>query len=166
MALLTEALIAKRHSVPVALALTLLKKGDWIVLNTVKLSATMTFTFRFLQLQCTDLTVEGSTTGTVTEGGQCDCSEPEPELINPSNGLAYVAIYRNYAINTDPVSLTAVGTSVDLVSVTEAASIASRDLTKPELVINETANFTFLLVNNTSNADLRLSVNGEVTISL
>lgn len=166
MALLTEAHLSKRHSVPVSLALTLLKKGDWIVLNTVKLSATMTFSFRFLQLQCTDIAVEGASSGTVTPGGTCDCNDPDPVLINPSNGLAYVAIYRNYTVNTDPVSLTAVGTSVDLVSVTEAASIASRDLTKPELILQETANFTFLLVNNTSNADLRLSVNGEVTISL
>lgn len=166
MALLTEALLAKRHSVPVALALTLIRKGDWIILNTIKLSATMTFTFRFLQLQCTDILVEGSTTGTVTPGGACDCTQPAPALINPSNGLAYVAIYRNYTVNTDPVSLTPAGTSVDLVSVTDADSIASRDLTKPELVISETANFTFLLVNNTSNADLRLLVNGEVTIGL
>jgi len=166
MPLLTEAHLSNQHSVPVALALTLLKKGDWIVLNTIKLASTMTFSFRFLQLQCADITVEGSSTGTVTEGGECDCNAPDPILINPSNGLAYVAIYRNYSVNTDPVNLTAVGTSVDLISVTEAASIASRDLTKPELLLQETANFTFLLVNNTSNADLRLAVNGEVTISL
>jgi hypothetical protein len=155
---LTEAQLAKRHSVPIALPMTLIKKNDWIIINTIRLSSTMKFSFRYLQLQLAEVIVDGATSSDI-------CDIPPVQQINPSNGLAYVGIYKNYSVNTDPRNLPFTGSNTDFVIIS-APGIVARDITQPALELTELANFTFIVVNNTSNADMKLSINGEVLITL
>jgi hypothetical protein len=160
---LTESKLARRHSIPVSLSLTLLKKTDWILLSTVRLTSTMSLSYRFLQLQLVDITIEG-TTASEAEGGLL-CLVTQPTLINPSLGIAYVAIYQDYNVKTDPKDLTFVGTQHDIVII-EDTGIAARDISQPELILEDAASYSYILVNNTSNADLRLAVNGEATVNV
>lgn len=143
---------------PVSIPLTELEPSDWLILATVRLFSGQTLRYRFLQLQLTDITFPDGE-------ALVDCEARIPDLINTSFGYAYVAIFANYVVNTDPSTLTYTGTSADVVTLS-STGIAYRDTDVDELVVTETGDYTWLLVNNTSNANLKLAVVGQANVDL
>ena len=160
MAYITEAQLEKRFSLPVSLPLTQIKQGDWLVLSSIKLTTGMAFDYKVLQLQLVDFTMTPNPTP-----GSDPCAAVTPTLKNQAFGYAYVAIFKNFVPNTDPSTLTYTGTSVDVVNIS-TVGIVTRDITKASLVVDEVAEFSFLLVNNCQDADLRLAVNGQVILTI
>lgn len=158
MGLLTETHLRNRSACPITVPLVELEPADWLILGTIRLFSGQTLRYRFLQLQLTDITFpDGQDT--------VDCVARIPELINISFGYAYVAIFANYVVNTNPASLSYTGTSADVVTLS-STGIAHRDTDVDELVVTETGDYSWLLVNNTSNANLKLAVVGQVNVDL
>jgi hypothetical protein len=157
----TESYLERRHAVPIALALTMIKQGDWLLIAALRLTSTTTLTYNFLQLQMVDTVLQQAT----AVAGSDPCADVPPVLINPTLGVAYVAIFKSFNINIDPSTLSHMGTNVDVVSISEPG-ISLRDTTQPPLVIAEAGDYSFVLVNNTTNYDLRLAVTGQVIMTL
>jgi len=156
---LTQAQLDQRHALPLGLPLTELQPKDWLVIGTLRLLAGMKLTFRFLQLQVVEWTFpDGIDTA-------ADCSSRIPELVNPNFGYAYVAIFQNYAVNTDPATLTYFGTAADVVTLS-TQGIASRDTVANALESEEVADYTWLVVNNTTDANIKVAVHGQVNVDI
>jgi len=153
MSLITDTELADQLDLPVALPAAVFKKDSWIVLATVKLQNPMRLTYRFLQLQLQSVTIDPAIGGA------------EPTIVDATKGLAYVAIFKNYG-GERPGSSVAQGTNFDVVNAT-AAGLFER-ATSTSLVIDATsvATYSFVLVNNTGNADLKMSVCGQVRLDL
>lgn len=156
---LTQAQLEQRHSLPLGLPLSELQPKDWLVIGTLRLLSGMKMSFRFLQLQVVEWTFpDGVDTSE-------DCSARIPVLVNPNFGYAYVAIFKNYSVNTDPSTLTYVGTSADVITISQQG-IAYRDTTAAMLETEEVADFTWLAVNNTTDANIKLAVHGQVNVDI
>jgi hypothetical protein len=159
MSYLTQAQLDQRHALPLCLPLTELQPRDWLVIGTLRLLSGMRFSFRFLQLQLVEWTFpDGSSVNT-------DCSVRVPALVNPNFGYSYVAIFRNYSVNSDPGTLAYVGTVADVVNIS-TQGIAYRDTGVAALEIEEAADFTWLVVNNTTDANLHVAVQGQLNLDI
>lgn len=151
---LTEKQLDDRLDLPLILPLTKLKATDWLLLGTISIPTNASLTYRFLQLHLIGKT---STLGNSTL---------TPTRLDQGFGMAYIAIYKSYVVTSDPKSLSRVGTAADAVSADDLG-VYQRDTTKDALVLNDSGGqYSFVLVNNTSDYDLRLSVNGTVRMSL
>jgi hypothetical protein len=158
MAFLTESELGRRHNIPIALSLTRVKQGDWLLLTSIRLQAGMALSYRWLQLQLVDVLITPGTTPANAD----PCAVVEPTLINPALGYAYVAIFKAFNVNAAPATLAYTGTGADIVIAT-GTGIFTRDVAKPPLELTEAADYSWVLVNNCVNADLRLAVTGMVT---
>jgi len=161
MSYITEQELFRRHSLPVAIPAVEIQRGDWLVLSTIKVVAGVTFNYRLLQLQLIEIK-QGDVT-TTTPPTPCDT--PTPNLINKNLGWAYVAIFKNFQSSASPATLTYTGTSVDIVTIS-TIGVAMRDTTKDSLVITDPGEYSFVLVNNCQDADIRASVDGQTTLDV
>lgn len=147
--------LERQLDIPVELAATKLKKSDWLVVSTVRLQPGMTLSFRFAQLQISDIVVD-----TAVENSS------SPVITSArSRGLAYIAIFKDY-VQGDPQTLTPQGSTPDTIVAT-GLGIFSR-ATETELVITPTAvaSYSVIVVNNTTNSDLIASVSSQLRIDL
>jgi len=141
---------------PVALPMAKIQAADWLIVATVHLPTSMQLTYRWLCLQV----VEASRNG-VALNIDDQCLPVNLQLTNPNRGLAYIGILENYAINTSPNALSFVGTAVDLVIAT-SIGVTTRDHTLADLVITTPGDYSFVLVNNCKDIDLKVLVNGMI----
>lgn len=148
---LTSSFLENKGDLPIALPTTKLRRGDWLVLATLKLQPPMQLQFRDLQLSLIQAVVDPTLTSV---------------LVAPARGLAYVAIFKDYA-QSDPATMIPQGSSTDVVSIS-ATGVSQRDPSAAPLVISPAAPSTYsvLLVNNTTGTDLQLSVNGQLRLDL
>ncbi len=138
---ITEDQLANQVSVPVALPLTSIKRNDWLILSTILLSTNQKITFKYLQVQLIASSL-----------GLINCEDEEASLINPSSGLVFVAIYKDFVITAQPQNETFIGTAADFIQVDTVEDLVQRDTSVTALEITEVGNYSFVLVNNTSNA--------------
>lgn len=159
MSYITDKQLEDRIDLPIALPATEVKRNSWLVVATYAVQAPMKLSFRFLQLQLIAAEVVGG------EEGDTE-TEFSSQLINPSKGLCYCAIYQGYALE-NPATLPNVGTLNDII-VADKVGIFSRPTATP-LVIDGPAvsnHYSIVLANNTDNTDLKLVLNGHIRLDL
>jgi hypothetical protein len=168
MALLAENDLEQVMDLPVSLSATKVLREEWIIVASIQLFEPMRFTLRWLQLQLLEV-INPFTDGTIivepNSDGQCVFPAEDITVINPSYGLAYLALYRGFVAANDP-NLQAPQEPPLFVGAVDAtaAAIAVRSL---DPVVYATAGlYSFVLVNNTTNRDLRLTANGSVRVEL
>ena len=138
---------------PVALPATKLNLADWLVLATIKLDLGYKLAFKHLQLHV--IAIIPQVSGTTAS----------PTIINPAYGLAYVAIFKDFNVLTNPRSLVPVGSSLDVISAS-GVGVAGRDVSKDALQLTDIGDYSFVAINNTTDAHLRLAVAGAVRLTL
>jgi len=158
MAYLTEAQLSSVLDMPVALAATELKMGDWLLLSTVQIVQPMTLTVTYLNIQMLSASVN---LAQITNNN----------LVYGNLGLVYVALRLNYASGGSPGLPGAIETLV-----ATGMGITARDYTVP-LVITTPGVYSWLVANNTqidpnstipasTSIDFKLSVTGQARIDL
>jgi len=156
---------------PVSMPLTLVRSSDWLVVASFKLQQGQTLTYRQLALSLLDASISGVSLPLANQ-----CNQFNVQLVNNSYGLAYIGIAKGYSVNTDPASVTWVGTAADVVSAT-SVGLYTRPLTALPLVISDPGDYSFVLVNNCAtnltsnpstnltNIDMKLVVTGQIRLS-
>jgi hypothetical protein len=159
MSYLTESQLASTLDVPVALAATELKMGDWLLLSTVVIVQPMVLTVTWLNMQLVSASVD---VAQITNSN----------LIYGNLGLAYVALRLNYTSGGDPGLPGAVETLV-----ATALGVTARDYTSP-LVVTAPGTYSWLVANNmqidpnnqaispSTSIDFKLCVTGQARIDL
>lgn len=156
MSYLTDEYLDKVVDIPVNLPVTNLKSNDWLVLTTIAVAAGQTLDFNFLQLTL------------VSSSASLDgCNSVEGELINPSYERVFVGIYENYVSTNSPYGLSIIGTDADLIQTSEFTTV-QRDVTVAKLTLSPTepTTYSFVIANNLTNSDLRVSVNGMARLTI
>jgi hypothetical protein len=127
--------------------------------STVKLVANVTCEFNFLVLQL----LEAIRDEAVLDINDA-CNPAEVGLINSNYGLAYIGIVKDLAgsaINAQ--SLQFIGTQADVLTIS-SRGVVTRDMTTP-LTMVIPGDYSFILVNNCVDTDLRLLVSGLVRVN-
>ena len=168
MALLDETELDNRLDLPVSLPGTLVLKQQWLVVSTVQLLDPIRFTLRWLQLQLIEVVDPFSAGVIVVEpdaNGLCVFPQSDITLENPDYGLAYLALFRSFVPSTAPSAQAPLEPPLIVGSVgSPGPAIAVRSL---EPVVYATPGlYSFVIVNNTTNRDLRLTANGQLAVTL
>jgi hypothetical protein len=172
MSFLTENTLAKTLDLPINLAATELKMGDWLIVSTIKLVLPMKLSYRFMTLQMLSSTVD---TTLIVPGNK----------ISPSLDFAFIGLYLNYSSGhpgTQP-ALDVVkirenpSAAVDCVPVNQVSGQFITVRTDPLVQFTTPGIYTFILANNmqastdstipsTTSIDFRLSATGQVRLEL
>jgi hypothetical protein len=147
MSYITHRQLSDKIDLPVALPITELKRANWLIIATMQLSPPMKLSYKWLNLQLVSTSY----------------SDQNIAIIDPSRGLCYVGIYKNF--NGGEVFLP-VGTNEDVIFTTAVGTVSKNPDTELELTVTEPTTFSFVAVNNTSNAELRLVVNGQARLDI
>lgn len=155
MSYLTDQNLRNALDIPIQQPSVELKQSDWLVVSTVKVVSPSSLVYRFSNLRIQSSTVDLSLVDATNE-------------INPSLGVAYLALYQNYT-GGSPESLVA----LDVVSA-DAVGVFTRESAK--LTLTTPANYSWVIVNNmtastsntnfTENVDLNLLVSGTARLNL
>lgn len=168
MAFLTQEDLDNRLDLPVSQPTTLVEAEDWIVVATIRLMTPMQFTLSWLQLQLIEV-INPYTSGAVVvepdSNGLCVFPASDITLTNADYGLAYLALYRGFVPSVNPTIQPAQEPPLVVGDVIGTApAIAVRSL-EPTIYATEGI-YSFVLVNNTTNRNLRLTANGQVVVNL
>lgn len=168
MSFLTEDQLDNQVDLPVSAPTILIEQQKWIIVSSVKVVDPMQLNLRWLQIQLVEV-VNPYTDGTVTvtPNAQGLCVFPPSDIIldNADYGLAYLGLYRGFSPAVPPLSqsLQEPPLIVGGVNAT-AAAIAARNTTP---TVYATAGvYSFVLVNNTQNRRLKVTVTGQVRMVL
>ena len=156
MSFVTESRLAGLLDLGICLPTTTLQAGDWIIAATVPLPAGMQFTFRKLNLTLLD----GSVNGAVV-----NLADPTNVVLNPNYSLAYCGFIKDFEATTNPSAAQFVGSKNDVV-VGNDAGIFERDSTLDDLIVTTPGNYSFVVVNNCQDIDLRLLITGQVRVDV
>jgi len=157
MSYLTERKLANTMDTPVNLPTTQLKMGDWLVIATLRLTAPMRITYRFMNfnflISSFDLTKIQSV-----------------NLVVPTFGFCYVGLYANY-VSGDPSGLTA----LDIVQANQLGLVTR---TGNPVVMTDNGTYSWVAVNNVQfssqnallgpndSADFTLAATGQARVEL
>jgi len=150
---------------PVSLPMTDLYPKEWLVVSTVSISAPRSFTARWVQIHLIESVDPDSSTILPNSSGTCDIPVQTPIISTPGLGLAWLGLYRNF----DPLKLPTFQAAQEaLIQIGTSTSVppllAARSLT-PTTYTADGA-YSWVIVNNTDNRLLRLSVTGQVRVNL
>lgn len=168
MPLLDETELQNRLDLPVSLPGTLVLREEWVVVATIRLLDPMRFTLRWLQLQLLEV-VDPFNSGVIVvtpdANGQCVFPVADITVVNPDYGLAYLALYQAFVSSTEPGAQAPLEPPLIVGSIgAPGPAIAVRSL--DPVVYATPGLYSFVLVNNTTNRDLRLTANGQVAVTL
>lgn len=171
MAFLTENTLAKTLDIPINLASTELKMGDWLTVATIKLIYPMKLKYRFMTLQMISSSV--STSDIVTGN-----------MVSPSLDLAFIGLYLNYSSGhpgtqpaLDVVKIRESLNTSNCIPVNEVAGQFITVRTEPLVEYATPGIYSFILANNmqassestiptTTSIDFRLVVTGQIRLEL
>ena len=158
MSYLTDNMLRNIVDVPVAMPSTRVTANKWIIVATVKVSGHVTAQFNWLLLQL----FEAIRAGEIVELNDA-CNPANIGLVDANYGLAYVGIVKDLSSSSiDANNLQFIGTQADVLTVSERG-VVSRDPENP-LTIDSAGNYSFILINNCVDTDLRLLVSGMIRI--
>lgn len=168
MSFLTDSQLDNQLDLPVSSPTILLEQQDWIIVASVKISSPAQMVLRWIQLQLVELVnplTDGSTVVTPNSQGLCVFPSSDVVLTNSDYGLAYLGLYFGFTPSVSPwiQSLQEPPLTVGGVGAT-APAIAIRSLIPTTYVTP--GMYSFVLVNNTQNYNLKLTVNGQSRIVL
>ena len=162
MSYLTDSMLRNINDVPVALPATRLTANTWLVVATIQLSSRVTANFGWLQLQLLDAIAQsdGSTVDLTSQTVVADVATH-----NTNYGLAYIGIGKDLASTSiDPATLQFIGTVEDVLTLS-SKGVVTRSMTAAQLEITAAGTYSFILVNNCVDVDLRLAVTGVVRVN-
>jgi hypothetical protein len=168
MSFLTDSELDNYVDLPVSAPTILVEQQKWIIVASMMVTAPMQLVLRLLQLQLVEV-VNPFTDGTVvvTPNDQGLCVFPPSDILldNPDNGLAYIGLFRGFIPPVTPGSQPVQEPPLVVGGINAtAAAIAVRD-PAPTSYATEGV-YSFVLVNNTQNRKLKLTVNGQVRMVL
>ena len=168
MSFLTDEQLDNQVDLPVSAPTVLVDQQKWIVVASLRLDAPMHLVLRWLHLQIVEV-INPFADGTliISPNAQGLCVFPSSDIIldNPDYGLAYLGLYRGFQPPVLPSIQPLQEPPLVVGGVNAVApAIAARD-TAP--TIYSTAGvYSFVLVNNTQNRRLKLTVNGQTRVVL
>jgi hypothetical protein len=127
MGYLTDKKLNSIVDLPVTLPMTELQEGDWLVLATVRLTAPMRLTQKFLQVHISEATA--TVQNIISEHKKKDSLE-----------LVYIGVYKDY-VGNDPTDLP----TVDIVKVSD---LGVTDRPTTPLIILQPGVYSWVLANN------------------
>ena len=156
MAFITEKKLAGTLDVPVALPLTELLQGDWLIVATIKVVEPMRLSYRYMNLQLTEATVD---LDDITSSNK----------ISANLDLAFIGLYRDYVSGHPGLSA-----ALDAVKV---SSIGLVQRTSPVVLATTPGVYSFIVANNmqasstssvptTTSIDFKLCASGMVRLEL
>ena len=156
MAFITEKKLAGTLDVPVALPLTELLQGDWLVVATIKVIEPMRLSYRYMNFQLTEATVDLDDIGSSNK-------------ISANLDLAFLGLYLDYVSGHPGLS-----GALDTVKV-NALGVAQRS--SPVIVATTPGVYSFIVANNmqsssassvpvTTSIDFKLCASGMVRLEL
>lgn len=172
MAFLTENSLAKTLDIPINLATTELKMGDWLTIAAIKLVYPMRLKYRFMTLQMLSSNVDTSLIVTANK-------------LSPSLDLAFVGLYLDYtsghpgtqpALDVVKIRENA-SLAVDCIPVNELAGQFITVRTEPLVEYATPGVYSFIVANNmqastdstiptTTSIDFRLCATGQIRLEL
>lgn len=176
MSLITDNTLAQTIDLPVALAATEVKQGDWLTIASFVITAPMRLRYKFMTFQ-----MLGASITNLSDIGNAN-------KINDSQDLATIGLYLNFDHTTHP----ALQNAIDLVQIRNAYDLAATCIpvsqiqgqfitvrTAPEIVATTAGVYTFVIGNNmkensdpngpipqSTSIDFNLCVTGAVRIEL
>jgi len=160
MAYITDSVLRNTIDVPISLPGTRVTANAWLVVATVPISGSTTAEFRFMLLQLLDA-IRNNVVITLNDA----CNPVSIGLVNNNRGLAYLGIVKDIVGNSiDPATVQFVGTVADVISVS-TQGVVVRDESAPSLIIDAPGNYSFVIINNCVDVDLRLLVSGVLRVN-
>lgn len=161
MSYLTDNMLRNVIDVPVALPATRVSANKWIVISTIKVANQVKAEFNWLLLQLLEaIDPKDETVLDLNDS----CNPADIGLINSNYGLAYVGIVKDLSgssLNTNTLQF--IGTTNDVLTISNRG-VVQRDPTTV-LTIDTPGNYSFVLVNNCSEIDLRLLTAGMIRVN-
>ena len=156
---ITSNQLSNTIDLPVALASTELRMGDWIVLSVVKIATPMRLTYRMANIQLSASTVDPAN---ITAGNK----------IYGNLGLCYLALRKNYTSGSPGVA-----GGLDALVANYLGDV-NRDLTT-SVIIADPGSYSWIIANNmqpstdtspviplATSIDFRVSVTGSVRLEM
>lgn len=154
---------------PASLPLTEVRAADWLIVATVKLLAGQQLAYRYGLVQVYAASING-----VDLALNDQCNPVTIRRVNPSYGLAYLGIAKDYSSADDPSRVTWQGTAADVITA-PSVGVYTRNQESSELIITEPGNYSFVVVNNCvasstdsgsdlTNVDLQLVVTAQIRL--
>ena len=168
MSFLTDLELDNQLDLPVSAPTIMVEQQRWVIVGSIKVTAPMQMVMRLLQLQLVEVVnpfTDGSVVVTPNDQGLCVFPPSDIVLDNADYGLAYLGMYRAFnppvapglqALQEPPLIVGGINAT--------APAIAVRDMT-PTIYATEGV-YSFVLVNNTQNRKLKLTVNGQARMIL
>jgi len=154
---------------PVSFPLTEVEPSRWVVISSVLLQQGQSFTLRMLQMNLLSLADPLSGADTLitspTADGTCVFPSGNANLLTAGYGLAYLGLYLNFNALVSPASQAAQESPLILGNSNTLPPASALRATTPS-VYAAPGPYSFVLVNNTSDTSLRLTVAGQVVLSL
>lgn len=164
MPLLTEDRLSDIIDLPIALPNTTISPGNWVLIGSVNLVAPAKLEFRYLQLQVMEIIAPAPATGT--------CAA-QLATINTSflaGSLAAVFLVQNFVPDTAPnlqpyLEILTAPTDFNAAPAATAPILVARDSANVN-TLTAAGIYSLVVLNNTTDRDISLSVNGAITIDL
>lgn len=147
---------------PVQLPQTSIPPGGWTAIATIQVPTNGTLTLSWLQIYIAALDTVNTTTASTVQN-----------VINPDylpGSLVSVFLIQNWSPSTEPWTQTIMDQVISPADYTTAAvavppTVVARSLATP-LTITAAGTYTFVVLNNSTNVDVELSVSGTVTLDI
>ena len=160
MSYLTDNMLRNIVDVPVALPVTRITANTWLIVATVRLEGQLSAEFNFLLMQLLDAINTDNEVLTLND----TCDPAEIGIVNANYGLAYIGIVKDLSGSSiDPASLQFIGTLDDVLTISSRGIVTRESDTA--LNITTPGNYSFILVNNCVDTDLRLLVSGLIRVN-
>jgi hypothetical protein len=166
--LVEEERLISLFDVPVLLPQTTVPAGASMAVATIQLAGKATLDYRWMQL-CVASASNTSVTDSDNDADDVDVTPINVVNLNfPTGSVASLFLIKDWSPTAEPWTQTVVDTLIAPANVADAQRaafplIVARDLTAP-LKITELGNYTVVVLNNTTNRDLTITVTGAVTI--
>lgn len=168
MSFLTNLELDNQLDLPVSAPTIMVEQQRWLIVASIKVTAPMQMVLRLLQIQLVEVVnpfTDGSVVVTPNDQGLCVFPPSDIVLDNPDYGLAYLGMYRGFIPPVAPSSQPLQEPPLFVGGVNAVApAISVRDLTPTTYATAGV--YSFVLVNNTQNRKLKVTVNGQVRMLL
>jgi hypothetical protein len=168
MSFLTDLELDNQIDLPVSAPTIMVEQQRWVIVASMKVTAPMQLVLRLLQLQLVEVVnpyTDGSVVVTPNEQGLCVFPPSDIVLDNPDYGLAYLGLYRGFIPPVAPGSQPVQEPPLIVGGVNAVApAISVRDMAPTTYATDGV--YSFVLVNNTQNRKLKLTVNGQIRMLL
>jgi hypothetical protein len=154
---------------PVSLPLTEIEPEQWLVVSSTVLSSAQSFTLTWLQMNLLSFLDNSTTADTASISpvdGVCVFPTSDATLVTPGYGLAYVGLYYNFNALVSPNTQAAQENPLIIGSATTNTPPLYAARSTTPATYSAAGPYSFVICNNTTTWSLRLTVTGQIVMSL